>query len=211
MLTSLFTRGDITTAFAHRQEPTAIVVTPTRELAVQIKDEGRKFSAGIIFVDNMRISILSFLGSMVNVCVIYGGTSVRQQFEGIQRGCNVLVAPPGRLMQFITEGRVGLSKCRYIVLDEADRMLDLGFEPTVSFYCYATLCIVSFLDSKTHGIARTAAKRGPTSDSDVFRHVPSRNPTIGSGFFASLRIHHRRSNWKRQSRHTPRNIAGAGL
>jgi len=68
---------------------------------------------------------------------------VRSQGATLARGCHILVATPGRLKQFLSEGRVVLSKLRFFVLDEADRMLDMGFEPDVragQFYYFR--CIV---------------------------------------------------------------------
>ncbi|XP_076059870.1 putative ATP-dependent RNA helicase vasa-like isoform X2 [Oratosquilla oratoria] len=96
-------------------EPTAIIVAPTRELAIQIHCEARKFS----------------IGSYLRCVVVYGGTSVGHQLRNIESGCQVLVATPGRLLDFITRGKVGLGKLKFLVLDEADRMLDLGFMPDV--------------------------------------------------------------------------------
>nr|QOW95195.1 vasa [Ptychodera flava] len=97
------------------QEPQALIVTPTRELALQISHEARKFSHS----------------TMIRPVVAYGGTSVQYQLREISRGCNLLVATPGRLMDFIEKAKVGLSKIKYLVLDEADRMLDMGFEPVI--------------------------------------------------------------------------------
>jgi len=95
--------------------PQCIVVTPTRELAIQIHNEARKFAQG----------------SMIKSVVAYGGTSVFYQASQLQRGCNILVATPGRLHDFVEKGRVSLSHCKYLVLDEADRMLDMGFMPEI--------------------------------------------------------------------------------
>jgi len=63
--------------------------------------------------------------------VAYGGTSVFYQASQLQRGCNILVATPGRLLDFVEKGRVSLSNCKFLVLDEADRMLDMGFMPEI--------------------------------------------------------------------------------
>jgi len=97
------------------QCPQAVVVAPTRELAIQIKDEGRKFATD----------------SVLKVVVCYGGTSVGFQRATLERGCNVLIATPGRLMDFVEKGAVSFSKLKYLILDEADRMLDMGFLPDI--------------------------------------------------------------------------------
>lgn len=62
---------------------------------------------------------------------IYGGSDARSQLVQLERGCDVLAASPGRLMDFIERGKVGLNRVRYLVIDEADRMLDMGFEPVI--------------------------------------------------------------------------------
>eukprot|EP00871_Galdieria_phlegrea_P004085 jgi/Galph1/4678/GphlegSOOS_G3325.1 len=97
------------------QFPTTLVLAPTRELAVQIHQEARKFCycTGII------------------PCVIYGGINIRIQFESIEKGCDILVATPGRLVDMIDRGRISLCNIKFLILDEADRMLDMGFEPQI--------------------------------------------------------------------------------
>jgi len=95
--------------------PTAVIVAPTRELAIQIKDEARKFA----------------FGSMVRAVVAYGGTSTGFQMRQLFSGCHVLIATPGRLMDFVEKGKVTFKDVKYLVLDEADRMLDMGFMPEV--------------------------------------------------------------------------------
>ena len=97
------------------QQPAAIVVTPTRELAIQIYTEAFKFSRGTIL--------------KVHCC--YGGTSVGHQLAQISGGCHVLIATPGRLLDFMEKGKVGFGKLRFLVLDEADRMIDQGFLPEI--------------------------------------------------------------------------------
>ncbi|XP_013162997.1 PREDICTED: ATP-dependent RNA helicase vasa, isoform A [Papilio xuthus] len=96
-------------------QPQVIIVSPTRELTLQIFNEARKFS----------------YGSVVKVAVAYGGTAVRHQSDNISRGCHILVATPGRLHDFVDRRRVSFEQVRCVVLDEADRMLDMGFMPTV--------------------------------------------------------------------------------
>ncbi|KAL1115904.1 hypothetical protein AAG570_006193 [Ranatra chinensis] len=96
-------------------EPQAVIVSPTRELTLQIYHEARKFAHS----------------SFVKVLVAYGGTSVSYQASQIARGCHILVATAGRLNDFVNRGRVNFSSVRFFVLDEADRMLDMGFLPAI--------------------------------------------------------------------------------
>ncbi|XP_031554871.1 ATP-dependent RNA helicase DDX3X-like [Actinia tenebrosa] len=98
-----------------RQYPVSLVLAPTRELAVQIFDEARKFS----------------YRSLVRVCVVYGGADISGQLRELDRGCHLLVATPGRLVDMMDRGRIGLDVIKFLVLDEADRMLDMGFEPQI--------------------------------------------------------------------------------
>jgi ATP-dependent RNA helicase DDX3X len=92
-----------------------LILAPTRELTSQIYDEAKKFA----------------YRSWVKPCVVYGGADIGQQLRQIDRGCDVLVATPGRLVDLIERARVSLSKIRFLILDEADRMLDMGFEPQI--------------------------------------------------------------------------------
>jgi superfamily II DNA/RNA helicase len=64
-------------------------------------------------------------------CVAYGGADIREQMRDLERGVDILVATPGRLVDLIERGRISLSRCVFMVLDEADRMLDMGFEPQI--------------------------------------------------------------------------------
>lgn len=64
----------------------------------------------------------------INFLFSYGGANVSDQMKDLDRGCHLLVATPGRLLDMIERGKIGLDHCKYLVLDEADRMLDMGFE-----------------------------------------------------------------------------------
>jgi ATP-dependent RNA helicase DDX3X len=101
--------------YRRKAAPRILVIAPTRELASQIFDEARKFS----------------YGSPVRPVVVYGGAEIRQQLRELELGCDVLVATPGRLVDLLERAKVTLSQVRYLILDEADRMLDMGFEPQV--------------------------------------------------------------------------------
>lgn len=92
--------------------PRAIVLAPTRELASQIHIDARR---------------LTFQSKIKSVCV-YGGNDIRAQLQELSSGCELIVATPGRLNDLVDRGCVSLSQVNFLVLDEADRMLDMGFE-----------------------------------------------------------------------------------
>lgn len=85
----------------------------------------------MIFCFYMYSNYSSITGAPIKVAIVYGGTHVNHQREMLRFGGHILVATPGRLMHFEREGLINFSNCNYLVLDEADRMLDMGFEPEV--------------------------------------------------------------------------------
>jgi ATP-dependent RNA helicase DDX5/DBP2 len=93
--------------------PICLVLAPTRELAVQIQTEATKFG----------------VSSRVRNACVYGGVSRGPQARDLSRGIEILIATPGRLIDFLESERTNLRRVTYLVLDEADRMLDMGFEP----------------------------------------------------------------------------------
>uniref|UniRef100_A0A1D1Z3Z3 RNA helicase n=1 Tax=Anthurium amnicola TaxID=1678845 RepID=A0A1D1Z3Z3_9ARAE len=95
--------------------PLALILSPTRELSCQTHEEARKFS----------------YQTGVRVVVAYGGAPIHQQLRDLERGVDILVATPGRLVDLLERARVSLKMIKYLVLDEADRMLDMGFEPQI--------------------------------------------------------------------------------
>ncbi|XP_050426124.1 ATP-dependent RNA helicase vasa-like [Adelges cooleyi] len=96
-------------------EPQAVIMSPTRELTIQICEVVRKLSRG----------------TMIKSELAYGGTKTMYQIDRIKRGAHILVATPGRLNDFVNRGVITFSSVRFFVLDEADRMLDLGFKSAI--------------------------------------------------------------------------------
>ena len=95
--------------------PQMLVMAPTRELIIQIYEEARKFCGG----------------TRLTCGVAYGGTDVKMQLFALRGGCDILAATPGRLMDFLKNGRISFKRVQFLVLDEADKMLDMGFLPNI--------------------------------------------------------------------------------
>ncbi|HXV77517.1 MAG TPA: DEAD/DEAH box helicase [Candidatus Polarisedimenticolaceae bacterium] len=94
-----------------RQDAQALIVCPTRELALQVAGESARFGAV----------------SGVRTVVAYGGTSSGEQKKQLAAGCDIVVGTPGRLLDFLNSAWLSVRRVRTVVLDEADRMLDMGF------------------------------------------------------------------------------------
>ncbi|XP_068669310.1 DEAD-box ATP-dependent RNA helicase 20-like [Aristolochia californica] len=96
--------------------PLALVLAPTRELAQQIEKEVKAFSR----------SLESF-----RTAIVVGGTNIAEQRSDLRAGVHIVVATPGRFIDHLQQGNTSLSRISFVVLDEADRMLDMGFEPQI--------------------------------------------------------------------------------
>jgi ATP-dependent RNA helicase RhlE len=98
-----------------RREARALILAPTRELAAQIADSFAAYGKN----------------SGLRVSVIFGGVPQRRQTDRLRRGVDIVVATPGRLLDLVAQGHLDLGFVEHLVLDEADRMLDMGFIPDV--------------------------------------------------------------------------------
>ncbi|XP_061416768.1 probable ATP-dependent RNA helicase DDX17 isoform X2 [Lethenteron reissneri] len=95
--------------------PVVLVLAPTRELAQQVQQVAQDYGR---------------LSRIKSTCV-YGGAPKGPQLRDLERGVEICIATPGRLIDFLESGKTNLRRCTYLVLDEADRMLDMGFEPQI--------------------------------------------------------------------------------
>jgi ATP-dependent RNA helicase DeaD len=100
---------------ARRAAPQALVLVPTRELAVQVRDEIEKLS----------------YGRRLHCVPVYGGKPIRGQIAKLESGAEIVVGTPGRVLDLIGRGSLDLRSISIVVLDEADRMLDIGFRPDI--------------------------------------------------------------------------------
>jgi len=100
---------------ARARMPRTLILEPTRELAAQVEESFTKYGAG----------------QKLNVALIIGGVSFDDQDNKLMRGVDVLIATPGRLLDHFERGRLLLTGVELLVIDEADRMLDMGFIPDI--------------------------------------------------------------------------------
>lgn len=101
--------------YAQGKEPRALILAPTRELCIQINENIKELAKH----------------TDLRHAAAYGGTGIKPQVEAIQAGIDILVATPGRLMDIYLKGELVLKQLKTLVLDEADRMLDMGFMPQI--------------------------------------------------------------------------------
>uniref|UniRef100_A0A8C4HC82 RNA helicase n=1 Tax=Dicentrarchus labrax TaxID=13489 RepID=A0A8C4HC82_DICLA len=95
--------------------PICLVLAPTRELAQQVQQVAYEYGKS----------------SRIKSTCVYGGAPKGPQIRDLERGVEICIATPGRLIDFLESGKTNLRRCTYLVLDEADRMLDMGFEPQI--------------------------------------------------------------------------------
>ncbi len=113
VLEHLFPHGE--SAAQRQRAPRVLVLTPTRELAAQVHDNARELAKGL----------------PLRSTTIFGGVSMRNQLNALRQGLDLLVATPGRLIDHMDQGSANLGQVEVLVLDEADRMLDMGFLPAL--------------------------------------------------------------------------------
>ncbi|MBU1695467.1 MAG: DEAD/DEAH box helicase, partial [Proteobacteria bacterium] len=100
----------------NKRHPRALVLAPTRELALQVGDSIKAYARKV----SMRCT------------VVYGGVTIKPQIDRLRRGIDILVATPGRLLDLANHKGLDLSRIEFLIFDEADRMLDLGFSAEIS-------------------------------------------------------------------------------
>jgi ATP-dependent RNA helicase DDX23/PRP28 len=128
-----------TSAFPHdiaSDGPYALVLAPTRELVLQIEEETRKFAAPLGF----------------RVTAVIGGQGLEEQGMALQAGSEIVICTPGRMVDLLSRRLAALGNCNYLVLDEADRMVDMGFEAQVQEILMA---IPSYLSEHLERACRT--------------------------------------------------------
>lgn len=99
------------------KNPQALILCPTRELCLQISNDIKKFAKNL---------------NNVNVVSVYGGASISDQLRQIRRGVQIVVATPGRMLDILGRKAIDFSHVKYVVLDEADEMLNMGFQEDIN-------------------------------------------------------------------------------
>jgi superfamily II DNA/RNA helicase len=153
--------------------PHALIMVPTRELAVQVTE------------------VLEPLGKArgLNVVSVYGGQAMDRQLRAIKKGADVIVATPGRLIDLLDRGEISVADIRIVVLDEADRMADMGFMPQVEWVLrrfegeHQTMLFSATLDGDVDRLVRLYLK-------DPVRHeVESKEATVDEMQHRFLAVH----------------------
>lgn len=140
--------------FKRNEGPYGLIIVPSRELARQIFEIIDCYSKGIVQNDHKMPRLRS--------CLCIGGLSMKEQLETINRGIHIMVATPGRLIDMLEKKMVNLNVCRYLCMDEADRMIDMGFEEDIrTIFSYfngqrQTLLFSATMPKKIQNFARSA-------------------------------------------------------
>ncbi len=101
----------MTLKYAQGTDARALILSPTRELAMQIEEDIRRFST---YLD-------------LRTVVLYGGLGPKTQIENLEKGVDIIVSTPGRFLDLYLEGHIGVKSLKFLVMDEADKMMDMGF------------------------------------------------------------------------------------
>lgn len=140
--------------FQRNEGPYGLIIVPSRELARQIFEIIEFYSQSIVQLDRKM--------PRLRTCLCIGGLSIKEQLETINRGVHILVATPGRLIDMLEKKMVNLNVCRYLCMDEADRMIDMGFEEDIrTIFSYfngqrQTLLFSATMPKKIQNFARSA-------------------------------------------------------
>ena len=158
-----------------RTVPRGLILVPTRELATQVKEE----------LDPLCLS------KSLTVAAIYGGTNIDEQIKNIQDGVDIVVATPGRMIDLLEREEIGLQSLEVVVLDEADRMADMGFLPQVEWILrrvqrkHQTLLFSATLD----GVVNTLIQR--YQDQPIMHEVETKEITVEEMTHRFLHVHER--------------------
>ena len=158
-----------------RTVPRGLILVPTRELATQVKEE----------LDPLCIT------KSLTVAAIYGGANIDEQIKNIKDGVDIVVATPGRMIDLLEREEIGLQSLEVVVLDEADRMADMGFLPQVEWILrrvqrkHQTLLFSATLD----GVVNTLIQR--YQDQPIMHEVETKEITVEEMTHRFLHVHER--------------------
>lgn len=140
--------------FQRDEGPYGLIIVPSRELAKQIFEILTFYAESVCHYDRKM--------PLVKTCLCIGGLSMKEQMENIRNGVHIVVATPGRLIDMLEKKILNLNICRYLVMDEADRMIDMGFEEDIrtifSFFTgqRQTLLFSATMPKKIQNFAKSA-------------------------------------------------------
>ncbi|KAF7490569.1 ATP-dependent RNA helicase abstrakt [Sarcoptes scabiei] len=145
---------EIELPFKRNEGPYGLIIVPSRELARQIYEIIENYSRSMNRIDPKM--------PLLRCCLCIGGVSVKEQLDKISRGVHIMVATPGRLIDILEKKMANLNICRYLCMDEADRMIDMGFEEDIrTIFSYfngqrQTLLFSATMPKKIQNFARSA-------------------------------------------------------